>query len=113
MPAGKTSVAVFVGLDMVKSTREGENPRRSPRFASSASTKFKEEEQVELASQICSRGPVKGDTSEDPTERPNSKFMVPSQQPALTLVAPAAAEDPRSQLTTSAIASKDQVDQVA
>ena len=39
--------------------------------------------------------------------------MVPSQQPALTLVAPAAAEDPGSQLTTSAIASQDQVDQVA
>ena len=53
---------------------------------------------------------MKGDTSLDPTERPNSKLMVPSQQPALTL-ASAAAEDSRSQLTciTSAIASDDQV----
>ena len=52
---------------------------------------------------------MKGDTSEDPTERPNSKLMVPSQQPALTLVASAAAEDSRSQLITSAIAPDDQV----
>ena len=54
---------------------------------------------------------MKGDTSVDPTERPNSKLMVPSQQPALILVASAAAEDSRSQLTciTSAIAPDDQV----
>ena len=92
---------------MVKSTREGDNPRRSPRFASSISTRSKEEEQV--ASQICSPEPMKGDTPVDPTERPNSKFMVPFQQPALTLVALVAAEDPGSQLTTSAIAPEDQV----
>ena len=51
---------------------------------------------------------MKGDTSVDPTERPNSKFTVPSQQPALTQVASAAAEDSRSQLITSAIAPDDQ-----
>ena len=52
---------------------------------------------------------MKGDTSVNPTERPKSKFMIPSQQPALTLVASAAAEDSRSQLITSAIAPDDQV----
>ena len=52
---------------------------------------------------------MKGDTSVDPTERPNSKFVVPSQQPALILVAPAAAEDSRIQLITSAIAPDDQL----
>ena len=52
---------------------------------------------------------MKGDTSVDPTERPNSKFMVPSQQPALILVASVAAKDSGSQLITSAIAPDDQV----
>ena len=54
---------------------------------------------------------MKGDTSVDPTERPNSKLTVPFQQPALIVVASAAAEDSRSQLTciTSAIAPDDQV----
>ena len=93
--AGMTSVAAFVCLDMVESTREGENRRGGPPFASSPSTRLKEEEQADFVSPTCSREQMKGDISVDPTERPNSKFMVPSQHPALILVAPAiAAEDP-------------------
>ncbi|CAN0280017.1 unnamed protein product, partial [Ascophyllum nodosum] len=69
------------------------------------------EKQADSVSLACSREPMKGDTSVDPTERPNSKLTVPFQQPALILVASAAAEDSRSQLTciTSAIAPDDQV----
>ena len=52
---------------------------------------------------------MKRGTSVDPTERPNSKFIVPSQQPAITLVASAATEDPGSQLPSFAIATEDQV----
>ena len=74
----------------MKTTREGEN-RRSSRIASFAGTRSKEEEQT--ASQICSTGSMKGDTPVDPTERPDSKFMIASKQPALTLVALAVAED--------------------
>ena len=106
---GRTSVAVFVCLDTVKTTRESESLRRSPRLASSTSTRLKLEEQVSFASQTCSPGIKKGDTSVDPTERLNSKFMVPSQQPALTLVASPAAEDPGSQLPSFAITSENQV----
>ena len=79
---------------MVKTTREGENHRRSPRLASSTSPRLGEKEQVDFASQTCSPGLMEGDTSVDPTERPNSKFMVSSQQPALILVAYSATEDP-------------------
>ena len=77
---------------MVKVTREAKPLRRSPRLTSSASPRLKEEEQVIFVSQTCSPGPMKGETSEtvDPTGRPNSKFVVPSQQPALNLVASAA-----------------------
>ena len=98
---------------MVKTTREGEKIRGGPRLASPTSTRLREEEQADFVSSTCSPGSIKGDTSVDPSGRPNSKFMVPSQQPALTLVASAAAEDPGSQLTTSVISSEDQVDQVA
>ena len=94
---------------MVKFTREDEILKRGPRLASPTNTRLREEKQVDSASQTCSPGPMKRNTSVDPTERPNSYFMVPFQQPALTLVASAAAEDPGSQLTTSAIASEDQV----
>ena len=69
--------------------------------------------QADFVSPTCSPEPMKEDTPVDSTERPISKFMVPSQQPALTLVASAPAEDLGSQLTTSAIASEDQVDQAA
>ena len=86
---------------MVKTTREGENLRRSSRFASFAGTWSKEEEQI--APQIFPPGSMKGDTSVDPTERPDSEFMIPSKQAALTLVALAAAEDPGRQLPDSAI----------
>ena len=97
---------MFVCLDIVKTAREGDNLRRSPSLASSASPRFREEELVVFASQTCLPGPMKGDTSVDATERPNSKFMVPSQQPALTLVASAATEDPGRQLPSSAIATE-------
>ena len=50
-----------------------------------------------------------GDTSVDLTERPDSKFMIPSKQPALTLVALAAAEDPGRQLPDSGFSSGNQV----
>ena len=89
---------------MVKTTREGEN-RRSPRIASSAGTRLKEEQ---TASQIRSPGSMKGDTPVDPTEPPDSKFMTASKQPALTLVASAAAEDHGRQLPDSAFASENQ-----
>ena len=81
---------------MAKTTREGKKLRaRGPRLASPASIRLKEEEQDDFVSSICSREPMKGDTSVDPKERPNSKFVVPSQQPALILVVPAIApEDP-------------------
>ena len=92
---------------MVKTTREGENPTRSSRIASFAGTRSKEEEQIVF--QICSLGSMKGDTSIDPTERPDSKFMIPSKQTALTLIALAAAEDPSRQLPDSAFASRNQV----
>ena len=36
---------------------------------------------------------MKGYTSVDPTERPNSEFVVPSQQPTLILVAIAIAPE--------------------
>ena len=88
---------------MVKTTREGENLRRSPRFSSSTSPRLREEEQVVFAPQTCSPGPMEGDTSVDPTERPKSKFMVPSKQTALTLVASAVTEDPGRQVPSSAI----------
>ena len=91
----QTSAAAFVCLGMVKSTCEGEKlrVRGGPRLASPTGTRPREEEQV--GSQTCSPGSMEGDTSVDPTERPNSKFMVPPQQPALILVAPAIApEDP-------------------
>ena len=91
---------------MVKTTREGEN-RRSPKISSFAGTRSKEEEQN--ASQICSPGSMKGDTPVDPTERPDSKFMIASKQPALTLVALAAAEGHGRQLPDSAFASENQV----
>ena len=90
----------------MKTTREGEN-RRSPRIASFAGTRSKEEEQI--APQFCSPGSMKGDTPVDPTKRPDSKFMLPSKQPALTLVALAAAEDHGRQLPDSAFASENQV----
>ena len=106
---GRISVAVFVCLDMVKTTHEGENHRRSPRLARSTSPRLREEEQVDFASQTCSPGSMEGDTSVDPTSRPNSNFMVPSQQPALTLLASSATEDLGSQLPSSAIATEDQV----
>ena len=75
---------------MVKSTREGEKLRRGPSFASPTSTRSREKEQVDLVLPTCSRGPVKGGTSVDPTQRPNSEVMVSPRQPALILVAPAA-----------------------
>ena len=50
---------------MVKSLRESENPRRSPR-SNSTSSRLKKEEHI--ASQTCSPGSMKGDTSVDPTE---------------------------------------------
>ena len=93
----------------MKTTREGENHRRSPRLASSTSPRLREKEQADFASQTCSPGLMEGDTSVDPTERPNSKIMVPSQQPALTLVASSATEDPGSQLPSSTIAPEDQI----
>ena len=94
---------------MVKSTREGERQKKEGPRARPTGTRLWEEKQADSAPPICSREPMKRDTSVDPTERPNSKFMVPSQQSALTLVASAAAEDSRSQLITSAIAPGDQV----
>ena len=96
---------------MVKTTREGENLRRSPRLTSVASSRLREEDQAILSSQTCSLGPMKGDASEtvDPMGQPNSKFMVPSQQPALTLVASTATEDPSRQLSSSAIDIENQV----
>ena len=90
--------------NMVKTTREGEN-RRSPRISSSAGTRLREEQ---TASQIRSPGSMKGDTPVDPTEPPDSKFMTASKQPALTLVALAAAEDHGRQLPDSAFASENQ-----
>ena len=94
---------------MVKSTRESEKLERDPR-ASPTSTRLREVKQADSVSPTCSREPMKGDTSVDPTEQPNSKFMVPSQQPVLILVASAAAEDTGgSQPITPAIAPEDQV----
>ena len=75
---------------MVKTIREGEN-RRSSRFASSAGT-----------------GSTKEDTPVDPMERPDSKFVIASKQPALTLVALAAAKDHGRQLPDSAFTSENQ-----
>ena len=93
---------------MVKITREGENPRKSPRIASFASTRSKKEERI--ASQFfLTTGSMKGDTSVDPTELSKSKFTIPSKQPALTLVALAAAGDPCRQLPGSQIASENQI----
>ena len=89
---------------MVKNIREGEN-RRSPRIASSAGTRLKGEQ---TAPQIRSPGSMKGDTPVDPSEPPYSKFMTASKQPALTLVALAAAEDHGRQLPDSAFASENQ-----
>ena len=89
---------------MVKTTCEGEN-RRSPRTASSAGTRLKEEQ---TAPQIRSPESMKGDTPVDPTEPPDSKFMTASKQPALTLVALAAAEDHSRQLPDSSFASENQ-----
>ena len=93
---------------MVKSTREGERLKQEGPQANPTGTRLRKEKKTESVPPTCSREPMKGDTSMDPTERPNSKFMVPSQQPALTLVASAAAEDSRSQLITSSIAPDDQ-----
>ena len=103
--SGKTAVAVLVRLCMVKTTREDENQRRSRRLTSSTSTRLRKE-QVVFAPQICSSGQMKGEFSEavHPTGRPNSKFMVPSRQPALNLVASAATEDSGRQLPSPAIA---------
>ncbi|CAN0310470.1 unnamed protein product [Ascophyllum nodosum] len=80
---------------MAKTTREGEKLRvRGPRLASPPSIRLREE-QTDFVSSTCSRDPMKGDTSVDPTERPNSEFVVPSQQPTLILVGRAvASEDP-------------------
>ena len=89
---------------MVKTIREGEN-RRNSRTASSAGTRSKEEQ---TASQIRSPGSMKRDTPVDPTERPDSTFMTASKQPALTLVALAAAEGDGRQLPDSAFASENQ-----
>ena len=91
---GRTSVAEFVGR-MTKTTREGKKVRvRGPRLASPPSIRLREE-QSDFVSSTCSREPTKGDTSVDPTERPNSEFVVPSQQPTLILVVFAIApEDP-------------------
>ena len=94
---------------MVKITREGENLRRSTRLTSSASPKLKEEEKVVFASQACSSGPMKGDASVDPTERPNSKSIVSSQQPILTQVVSAATENSGRQLLSSAITIENRV----
>ena len=94
---------------MVKTTREGENLRRSPRLASSASPRLRGEDQAIFASQTCSPGPMKGDTSADPTERPKCRVMVPPEQPALTLVASAATEDYDRQLPSFAIVTENQV----
>ena len=91
---------------MAKTTREGEN-RRSPRIANFAGTRSKEEEQI--ASQICSPEAMKGDAPVDPTERPDFKFMIASKEPALTMVALAAAENHGRQLPDSAFASENQV----
>ena len=54
---------------------------------------------------------MKGETPEtvDLTGRPKSKFMVPSQESALSLVASAGTEDPGRQLPSSAIAINQQV----
>ena len=101
---------MFVCLGTVKTTRDGENLRESPRLASSNSPRLREEEQqVVFASQTCSSGALKGDALIDPTEQLNPNFMVPSEQPALTLVASAATVDPGRQLPSSAIATKNQV----
>ena len=89
---------------MVKTIREGEN-RRNSRTASSAGTRSKEEQ---TASQIRSPGSMKRDTPVDPTERPDSTFMTASKQPALTLIALAAAEGDGRQLPDSAFASENQ-----
>ena len=108
----RTSVAAFVCLGMVKTTRkEGENLGRSPRLTSSASPRLREEEQVASASQTCSSGPRKGDTPEtvDLTGRPKSKLMVPSQQSALSLVASAGTKDSGRQLPSAAIAVNQQI----
>ena len=91
---------------MAKITREGEN-RRNPRIANFAGTRSKEEELI--ASQIFSPGAMKGDAPVDPTERPDFKFMIASKEPALTMVALAAAEDHGRQLPDSAFASENQV----
>ena len=91
---GRTPVAEFASR-MAKTTREGEKLRvRGPRLASPPSIRLREE-QTDFVSSTCSRDPMKGDTSVDPTERPNSEFVVPPQQPTLILVGRAvASEDP-------------------
>ena len=80
---------------MTKTTREGKKVRvRGPRLASPPSIRLREE-QSDSVSSTCSQEPMKGYTSVDPTERPNSEFVVPSQQPTLILVVFAIApEDP-------------------
>ena len=91
---GAVPARKFEEQDTDKTTREGERLEGGPRGRPTG-TRFREEKQADSVSPTCSREPMKGDTSVDPTERPNSKFMVPSQQPALVLVAPAiASEDP-------------------
>ena len=62
---------------MVKSTREGERLKEGPR-ARPTGTRLREEKQADSVPLACSREPMKGDTSVDHTERPNSKLMVPS-----------------------------------
>ena len=52
---------------------------------------------------------MKGDAPVDPTERPDSKFIIASKKTALTLVALAVAEDHGRQLPDSAFASGNQV----
>ena len=82
---GRTSVAEFVSR-VTKPTRESEKARvRDPRLASPPSIRLREE-QADFVSSTCSRKPMKVDTSVDPTERPNSEFVIPSQQPTLILV---------------------------
>ena len=80
---------------MTKTTREGKKVRvRGPRLASPPSIRLREEQSY-FVSSTCSQEPMKGDTPVDPTERPKSEFVVPSQQPTLILVVFAIApEDP-------------------
>ena len=76
---------------MVKSTHEDEKLEGGLRTG----TRRREVEQADFVSPTCSRESMKEDTSVHPTERPNSKAMVSSQQPALVLVGfVAATEDP-------------------